>query len=98
MTLNEFAVLDALNIASTRQPAPGEDFWGTAAGVAEVLRTDDRFKDYPKLDARACGYVLRACVARPGVTRTPLVEQVGRRHGGALKWRLTRAACQALIA
>lgn len=97
MTLNEFAVLDALNIASCQQPAPGEDFWGTAAGVAEVLSTDDRFKDYPKLDARACGYVLRGCMSRINV-HAPLVEQVGRRHGGALKWRLTRAACQALIA
>lgn len=98
MTLEEFAVLDALNIASTVEGGPG-DYWGTTQGVASVLANDKRFATYPKLDSKQVGYVMRGL--QKGILyrwNAPLVEVVGRRHGGARKWRLTYDGIKAISA
>lgn len=93
MNYREFAVLDAVNIATTRYRRPGHDFEATARQIAIVLNTDPRIRD---------DYTVQHTVAEVGATlralsqgwprrREPLVEKIDSR-----RWHLTDAGVRVL--
>lgn len=99
MKLDEYIVLEALNIASTihRQD---RTYQATAAQVAHVLQTDRRFERERRAlgdtlipNARWVGARLRALHLGRPVRRAQLVSRVTTRA-----WTLTTAALEVLTA
>lgn len=92
MTHRELAVLDAVNIATTRYRRPGRSFEATAAQITEVLNTDERIQDeYPiSLTTREVAATL-VLLRKKWTRHYPLVDKIDSR-----RWRLTSAGCDAL--
>lgn len=102
MRLEEYIVLETLNIASTRHSRPGAvgelpDYGATAAQIAEVVNTDERFarerQALGRLSTQEVAGQLRNLARGPRTRREPLVERTHSR-----RWRLTEAALKVLIA
>lgn len=96
MTLHEYRVLAALNIASARHARPkyvcGRDsqgFEATAAQVAEVYQEQNPGPGFTAIEVGAALRELRR--ARGG--REPMVERVGTR-----KWRMTSHGARVMVA
>jgi hypothetical protein len=92
MTIEEFAVLSAVNIASTRHQI-GQEFQATARQIAEVLNTDDRLRvDFPdvELTPLQTGQHLRY-LADERWAFGALVQRVGTK-----KWQLTSSGARVL--
>jgi hypothetical protein len=90
----EFYVLDAMNVATTRYKRRGHGFEATAAQIAEVLNTDERFGcPFFPLTSLQVGTTLRALAQDWSKRRAPLVERVDTR-----RWRLSRAGLEVLCA
>jgi ABC-type tungstate transport system substrate-binding protein len=98
MTDREYAVLNAVNVATTQWRRPGHDFEATAEQIAETLMTDERFAIYAAmvdgwpLSGRQVGATLGAMGAE-GRIYGPLVERVDTR-----RWRLADKGLEVLIA
>lgn len=104
MTLRRFAILEALNIASTiygrklyGQPLAYE---ASAQEIADTLIQDERFEEYVWLwnglgpSAREVGHALGVLARNyPFRKLGPLVERAGSR-----KWKLTSDGCAVLNA
>lgn len=95
MTHRELAVLDALNIASTRYRRKGNDYEATAAQIAEVLNSDDRIQGAVAihLSPAQVGASLRLLAQGHPVRRAPLAEKIDAR-----RWRLTDTGVSVLSA
>lgn len=95
MTHREFAVLEAVNIASTQYKLTPHTYEATAAQIAHVHNTDERLIGaWPTyLDSRQVGETLKALGSGWPTRPTPLVEKVSTR-----RWRLTKAGVDVLCA
>jgi len=96
VTHRELAVLDALNIASTRYRRKGNDYEATAAQIAKVLNTDERIQGtvtIPRLTPVEVGASLRLLGQGHPTRRAPLVEKIDTR-----RWRLTDTGVSVLSA
>jgi hypothetical protein len=102
MRMRELAVLEALNIASTRHSRhdpnePGRGYQATAAQIAEVLATDERFAEYGlDLSARQIGATLAALHDRGRGTYSKLPEALVERVGSR-RWRLSQGGVDGLL-
>lgn len=98
MTDREYAVLNAVNIATTQWRRKGHDFEATAEQIAETLATDERFAGYAAmvdgwpLSGRQVGATLGALASDKRIYG-PLVERVGTR-----RWKLADKGLDVLAA
>jgi hypothetical protein len=94
MTMHEYKVLDAINIASTRFQRKADTAWecfqATAAEIAAVY-----IEQNPKeqITPRRIGATLRELRRTRQKPNMPLVERVGSR-----RWRMTRHGASTMIA
>lgn len=100
MTDREWAVLNAVNIATTKCRRPGHDFEATAAQIAHTLQWDERLRCYQALIASDGGWPLSG--HQVGATLGALADNE-RGHFGALvrrvdtrRWRLTSIGARVL--
>jgi hypothetical protein len=106
VNLREFAVLEAMNIATTQHQVPPprgacfadrlrwDGYRATAAEVAQTLIDDDRLAElgaFLYLSPREVGAMLGRMALGLPERREPLVEKVTSRH-----WRMTDAGVKAL--
>lgn len=94
MTRREFAILQAVNIATAKHRRPGHGFEATAAEIAETLNNDHHLAEYGvKANTRSLGASLWRMSQGEPVRPAPLVERFDAR-----RWRLTKAGLAVLVA
>lgn len=91
MNLRQFAILEAMNIATARHMHNGA-YRATAKQISDVLRDDPRLSELPWLNPRAIGAML-GDMASERERSEALVEKVTTRH-----WCMTRAGVRTLCA
>lgn len=101
MNVYELAVLDAVNIASTRYRNARKDrYQATVGEIIEILRTDERMASYgavARIGEQAVANYLSRLRGSRGAWRSfgPLVQKVGTKHGKTV-WALTDTGARVL--